>query len=926
MGDGDREYSIDEDDGFDNYVQSTVDPGASIFVFTSLFCAASLVALPFLVSLGNRRASERKARKESRELERNEKETIPVLGEKFNRKKMESEEMAPDDNYRDTIENGDELTNGDELSIFSILEKDMCDDKSTQCDDSDSYCFDVNHTNDLMSDILQTPFCCVGPDMMAVELPPLPPNRDKKRKRNESFHNSSPSSTNYLTSAATKRSSVFNSSEHSDSRSIKVSPHKHSRREILRKALKSMTRSFPVTPELSPRKVPKTTPLDGGFFGQRKHRNHGIINEKQIKREETCDRLRKEMQICCNCFDDPLAIEVEIIDENNSRTSNNIANALERTNASDDPSVSSKTDQSRCCGLLHAAHSASNIFRWDSELQRIIALMLPFTVTSILSKIFEGINIALISWRLGTESLAAYAVADYIVELTFQSLRGFTDAQSTLCSHAIGAGNYHLTGQYVQLSVIAFVFFGIFLAFSIDKFTYDVLVWLDMSSDIATIGQQWASIAAIAAVFNGVNEALFQFMNTIDTDILSNIILTLMSAANTFALAITFLNEGTTLVHVALIKLGTVILFIMINIIFMAWKGWLSLCWSGLVESFSLKVRVLVFPLSLYDIVLMVRTLLKNPVAVKHILKTGIPLSLGSIAREIEGGVLVIFSSSMGPAEVATFTIVRTVWDVFAACMEGICCAGEIRCAYFIGTGNISMARISSYKSLMVGTMFGILLTYGFYELFEDQVNLVTRDVTLQVWKLRFSINCVKEDTPTDKFILSFPTLLLKEMMLELVPLICIGNLTMSTGMLCWSLLGAQGRFRLATLITFLSGWFVTIPLAALFVYGLHINLQGIVASVTIGYSVSGTALMYLLLRSNWSKRVEKVQRSTVNEYNIGHNEPIEVLVCDEAASIESMNHFQSCRNDERCVQRVNADENSTLPCTEKLRKYYFTN
>jgi hypothetical protein len=39
-----------------------------------------------------------------------------------------------------------------------------------------------------------------------------------------------------------------------------------------------------------------------------------------------------------------------------------------------------------------------------------------FTVTTILSKIFEGINIALISWRLGTESLAAYAVADYIVE------------------------------------------------------------------------------------------------------------------------------------------------------------------------------------------------------------------------------------------------------------------------------------------------------------------------------------------------------------------------------------------------------------------------------------------------------------------------------------------------------------------------------
>jgi hypothetical protein len=82
--------------------------------------------------------------------------------------------------------------------------------------------------------------------------------------------------------------------------------------------------------------------------------------------------------------------------------------------------------------------------------------------------------------------------------------------------------------------------------------------------------------------------------------------------------------------------------------------------------------------------------------------------------------------------------------------------------------------------------MFGVLLTYGFYELFEDQVKLFTRDVTLQVWKIRFSCSLSK-DTPINKGTPSSMSLLsrkfLKEMMLELVPLICIGNLTMSTGM-----------------------------------------------------------------------------------------------------------------------------------------------
>lgn len=78
-----------------------------------------------------------------------------------------------------------------------------------------------------------------------------------------------------------------------------------------------------------------------------------------------------------------------------------------------------------------------------------------------------------------------------------------------------------------------------------------------------------------------------------------------------------------------------------------------------------------------------------------------------------------------------------------------------------------------------------------------------------------------------------------------------------------------------------MSGWFVTIPLAAFFVFVLHINLQGLVAAVTIGYSVSSTALLYLLIRSNWTKRIEKVKRATVKEYE---ESPVEVLVVDNSS------------------------------------------
>lgn len=144
-----------------------------------------------------------------------------------------------------------------------------------------------------------------------------------------------------------------------------------------------MTKSYPVITQVSPRKVPKTTPLDGGFFGQRKHRNHGIINEKQVKREESRDLLRRRTEFCCNCFDDTLAIEADSKYENNN-TPNKSVNAVKKSNASDEPSVSSQADQSCCVGLFHIVNNSSSIFRFDSEFQRIIALMLPVGVSCVL--------------------------------------------------------------------------------------------------------------------------------------------------------------------------------------------------------------------------------------------------------------------------------------------------------------------------------------------------------------------------------------------------------------------------------------------------------------------------------------------------------------------------------------------------------------
>ena len=94
---------------------------------------------------------------------------------------------------------------------------------------------------------------------------------------------------------------------------------------------------------------------------------------------------------------------------------------------------------------------------------------------------------------------------------------------------------------------------------------------------------------------------------------------------------------------------------------------------------------------------------------------------------------------------------------------------------------------------------------------------------------------------------------MLQEMVMDAIPLMILGNMLMVFGMISWDLVGAQGRYKLATGVSLVSSWFVTIPLALFFTIYCKLNLMGIVASVVVGYSISGLMQACILLSSNWS-------------------------------------------------------------------------
>jgi MATE family multidrug resistance protein len=192
--------------------------------------------------------------------------------------------------------------------------------------------------------------------------------------------------------------------------------------------------------------------------------------------------------------------------------------------------------------------------------------------------------------------------------------------------------------------------------------------------------------------------------------------------------------------------------------------------------------------------------------------------------------ILTIFAAALGPAEVATWAILGSIWDIFEASTEGIGDAAEVRCAHHLGKGNPKMAKTSSYKSILFATSLSVVVTAIFFILGPFFPAWFTTDPILQ------------------------------RMLRDLVPLVGIGNVTMTFGMVSWALVGAQGRYALATFVSFVSSWCITIPLSAIFVFGLNVDLQGVTSAVVIGYSCTGTVLSFILLRSDWEHLSDIVQ------------------------------------------------------------------
>jgi Na+-driven multidrug efflux pump len=179
---------------------------------------------------------------------------------------------------------------------------------------------------------------------------------------------------------------------------------------------------------------------------------------------------------------------------------------------------------------------------------------------------------------------------------------------------------------------------------------------------------------------------------------------------------------------------------------------------------------------------------------------------------------------------VAALAILGSIWELLEAATEGIGEAAAIRVAYLLAIGHPDQARILSNKVMYFSGIQALLVSSA----------------------LLFGGKCLTVLFSSD------PTI--QYMMNSAMALIAMGNATMCFAQISWSLIGAQGRFRLATLIIFTTRWIVTMPIALICIFVSHLDLNSIGGSLVVGYATASCALGYFVLHSDWSRLSKLMQ------------------------------------------------------------------
>ncbi|KAL3907479.1 MAG: hypothetical protein SGILL_008858, partial [Bacillariaceae sp.] len=360
----------------------------------------------------------------------------------------------------------------------------------------------------------------------------------------------------------------------------------------------------------------------------------------------------------------------------------------------------------------------------NQDKRRVLCSSIPLTLGASSEALFRLITTAFISQYLGTESMVAFLLVGLFVRLTSEELTdAIIDALSAFVQasmHApplpgggdVSSANSFLAGQYVQLAVVLQLLLNIPLLLVWVVCMEDVVMWFVNDPTTAAIAQDYAFVVVFAYLVQSLSRTLTVVFHICGHEHFESIIDVVAATMQLAAIAcVTALVQDAALYTVGYIQLLITISAAIAKILFPVMKGWMQPFRKGLIQNMAL---------------------FRNKVGIWHLLKAAGPLLLGTILEYGEWELLTIFVRHLGPAEVATWTLLGAFWDVLEALTEGIGEAAANQVAFLLSVGLIDRAKQLSYGAMYMAVVQSLVVTAVLYMFGQYLAVVFTSDPAIQ--------------------------------------------------------------------------------------------------------------------------------------------------------------------------------------------------
>jgi Na+-driven multidrug efflux pump len=227
----------------------------------------------------------------------------------------------------------------------------------------------------------------------------------------------------------------------------------------------------------------------------------------------------------------------------------------------------------------------------DKETKRLLGLGIPLTLAAAVESLCEAIAVALISRYLGVNALTAYVVTNLLVGLSDVFINGVSDALNTVCSHAVGAENYFLAGQYVQIAMIFYIVFAIPIMGVWWFIMEDCLRLFGLNEEVVRIGVQYTKVMIFDYIQAGLFDSYTALLDISGYAVPATIFDIIAGAADLVVVwSLLAFASDMSLFWVGVSHLVSGLICFVVFTLIAVGRGWLDPFWDGLVKTLALKV------------------------------------------------------------------------------------------------------------------------------------------------------------------------------------------------------------------------------------------------------------------------------------------------------------------------------------------------